>query len=324
MRRAAGLLLAGLGAFLVTFALLLRWWVPEQVIKFALNEYSVTAFEGRGITYFNRASLKEYTGVTAAAVQTIEGDVKSGTASTAVWGSFTALEDQTHHVAIQSSSQRSAFNRRSGLLVNCCAAAIGSDTRVVQSGQGFVLPFGTRHRTYQIFDTTVLKPEPLTFAGTGTIDGMAALKFVEHVASDRFGEQTLPGPLVGMKDQATVTLPEFLTATNTYWVDPVTGRPVDVTLDQTISLKDSGGATRLVLLGGQLSQTPASVRSAVASAQRDHAKITLITGTGPLTGFLAGVIALVLGIVLVARSRQPRVADYDDDEVVDLAGRAGR
>ena len=324
MRRAVGLLLVVLGAFLVTFALLLRWWVPDHVIRFPLNEYSVRAFAGRDITYFNRAALKEYTGVTVAAVQTLEGDVKSGTSSTAVWGSFTALEDQTHHVSIQNTSQRSAFNRRSGLLVDCCAAAIGSNTKVVQSGQGFVLPFGTQRRTYQIFDVTLLRPEPLTYAGTGTIDGMAALKFVEHITNDQFGEQTLPGPLVGMKDQATVTLPEFLTATNTYWVDPVTGRPVEVTLDQTISLEDNGGATRLVLLGGRLSQTPASVRSAVASARQDHARIQLIEDTGPLIGILAGLIALVLGIVLVWRSQQPWVADYDDDEVVDLTGRAGR
>jgi hypothetical protein len=324
MRRAAGLLLAGLGAFLLTFALLLRWWVPGQVIKFPLNEYSVRAFAGRDITYFNRATLKEYTGVTMAEVQTLEGDVKSGTSSTAVWGSFTALEDQTHHVSVQNTSQRSAFNRRSGRLVNCCAAAVGSNSKVTQSGQGFVLPFGAERRTYQIFDVTLLRPEPLTYGGAGTIDGMAALKFVEHISNDQFGQLTLPGPLVGQKDQATVTLPEFLTATNTYWVDPVTGRPIDITLDERISLEDSGGATKLVLLGGQLSQTAGSVRSAVASARQDHAKIQLIEDTGPLTGILAGAIALVLGIVLIWRSQQPWVADYDDDEVVDLTGRAGR
>jgi Porin PorA len=324
MRRAVGLLLTGLGAFLIAFALLLRWWVPGQVIKFPLNEYSVTTYSGTGMTYFSPTSLKEFTGVRATAIQTIDGDVKSGTSSTAVWGSFTALEDNTNHAAIQYNSQRSAFNRRSGLLVNCCAAAIGSNTKVVQSGQGFVLPFGAQRRTYQIFDVTLLRPEPLSYAGTGTIDGMAALKFVEHISNDQFGQQTLPGPLVGMKDQATVTLPEFLAATNTYWVDPVTGRPIDVTLDQTISLEDSGGATKLVLLGGKLSETAASVRSAVASARHDHAKIQLIEDTGPLTGTLAGLIALVLGIVLVWRSQQPWVADYDDDEVVDLTGRAGR
>jgi Porin PorA len=324
MRRAVGLLLTGLGAFLIAFALLLRWWVPGQVIKFPLNEYSVTSYSGTGITYFSPTSLKEYTGVRATATQTIDGDVKSGTSSTAVWGSFTALEDNTNHIAIQYNSQRSAFNRRTGLLTDCCAAAIGSNTKVVQSGQGFVLPFGTQRRTYQIFDVTLLRPEPLTYAGTGTIDGMAALKFVEHITNDHFGQQTLPGPLVGMKDQATVTLPEFLTATNTYWVDPVTGRPIDVTLDQAISLEDTGGATKLVLLGGKLSETAASVRSAVASARQDHAKIQLIEDTGPLIGILAGAIALVLGIVLVWRSQQPWVADYDDDEVVDLTGRAGR
>jgi hypothetical protein len=324
MRRVVGLLLTGLGAFLVAFALLLRWWVPGQVITFPLNEYSVSTYTGSDISYFSTNTLREFTGVRATATKTIEGDVKSGTSSTAVWGSFTALEDNTNHVAIQYSSQRSAFNRRSGLLLDCCAAAIGSNTKVVQSGQGFVLPFGTQRRTYQIFDTTLLRPVPLTYAGTGTIDGLAALKFVEHVANLKFGQQTLPGPLVGMKQQATVTLPEFLTATNTYWVDPVTGSPIDATLDQTISLEDSSGATKLVLLGGRLTQTPGSVRSAVASARQQHGKIQLIQDTGPLIGIGAGLIALALGIVLIWRSQQPWVADYDDDEVVDLSGRAGR
>ena len=46
MRRVAGLTLTALGAFLVTLGLLLRLWVPGQVIKFPLNEYSVTTLTG--------------------------------------------------------------------------------------------------------------------------------------------------------------------------------------------------------------------------------------------------------------------------------------
>lgn len=323
MRRVVGLLLTGLGAFLLTLALLLRLWVPGQVIKFPLNEYLVTTLTGNDITYFNPTDLKEYSGARATATKTIEGDVKSGSPSVAVWGSFTALEDNTNHVAIQYSSQVAAFSRRSGVLLNCCGAAIGANTKVRQSGQGPMWPFGTQHRTYQVFDVTLLRPVPFRFAGTGTVDGIAADKFVEHVVNRRFGQQTLPGPLVGVKGQATVTLPEYLTATNTYWVDPATGTPIDVTLNQRVSLESAGGTTRLLLLAGTLKETPGSVRAAVASAVKSHPLINWIENLGPLTGGALGILMLILGIALVWRSPQPWVPAYDDDDVVD-AGRAGR
>jgi hypothetical protein len=318
MRRVVGLLVTALGSFLVAFALLLRLWVPGQVIKFPLNEYAVTTLTGSDFTYFSPGNLKEYTGVKATATKTVEGDVKSGSSSIAVWGSFTALEDTTDHTAIQYVNQRSAFDRRSGELVNCCAAAIGSNSRAIQSGQGFVLPFGTQHKTYQIFDVTLLRPVPLLFAGTGTIDGMAADKFVEHVVKRRFGQQTLPGPLVGQKQQATVTLPEYLTATNTYWVDPVTGAVVDATQDQTVALEDSSGVSRLVLLGGKLTETPASVQAAVAQAEKSHKKIEWITGIGPLIGILLGLVALAFGIGVIWRAPQPWAPGYDDEDDDDV------
>jgi hypothetical protein len=274
----------------------------------------VTTMTDQDFSYFSPTSLKEYTGVRVTATRTVEGDVTSGSSSVAVWGSFTALQDTTNHAAIQYTSQRSAFNRRSGLLVNCCAATIGAKA-VHQSGQGFTLPFGTAHQTYQIFDVTLLQPVPLTFAGTGTIDGMSADRFVEHVANRKFGQQTLPGPVVGQKEQATVTLPEYLTATNTYWVDPVTGRIIDATQDQRVALEGSSGATELVLLGGKLAETPASVRAAVASASQSHNKINWIQDTGPLIGILVGLVLLIGGVWLIWRTERPYADAYDDEDL---------
>jgi hypothetical protein len=319
MRRAVGLIVTGLGAFLLVFGLLMRYWVPGQVIKYPLNEYSVTTLSGTDITYFSPSLLREFPHVAATAVKTVEGDVSSGSSSLAVWGAFTATEDTTDHTAIQYASQRSAFDRRTGLLVNCCAASVGSDTKVDQAGQGFMFPFGTQHKTYQVFDPTLLAQVPFEFAGTGTVDGLSVDKFVEHVQSRRFGQQTLPGSLVGEPGQATVTLPESLTATNTYWVDPLTGATVDVTMDQTVALQGASPAERLVLLGGTLSETAPSVQAAVASAQQQHSKIALIQVTIPLIGILLGLIALAIGITLVLRAPEPWVPAYDDDEVEDMA-----
>jgi hypothetical protein len=313
MRRAAGLILTALGAFGVTLALLLRLWVPGQVIKFPLNEYSVTTLTGRGITYFNSTSLREFANVRVTVTKTIEGNVTAGSSSTAVWASFTALEDNTHRIAIQHSSQVSAFGRRSGLLVNCCGATVGNNSKVQQSGLGFRWPYGTQHRTYQVFDTTLLRPMPFEYAGTGTIGGITVDKFVEHVVNFRIGKQTLPGQFLGMPHRTTVTLPEYLTATNTYWVDPVTGIPVDMSLNQRTTLRDNAGKTRLVLFAGTLAQTPASTKAAVADARSSHQMINWIQNLGPLTGLLAGALLLVTGIVLLWRSVPAYEPAYDDE-----------
>jgi Porin PorA len=319
MRRGIGLTLTGLGAFLLVFGLLMRYWVPGQALKFPLNEYQVTTLSGNDISYFSASLLREFPDVTATFVKTVEGDVPSGSASTAVWGSFTAIEDTRDNTAIQFLSQRSAFNRRTGTLVTCCGASVGGSTKVRQSGQGFVFPFGTQHKTYQLFDTTLLRPVPVQFTGTATVDGLAVDKFNENVADRQFGQQTLPGNLVGEPAQATVTLPETLTADDTFWVDPVTGAIVDMTLDQTVALHGATPAQRLVLLGGTFTETSASVQAAVTAARQQHPKIQLIQTTIPVIGILLGLLGLAAGIGLVLRSPEPWAPAYDDDEVENLA-----
>src|SRR5258706_15887952 len=96
MRRVLGASLAGLGAFFLVLALLLRFVLPGQVIKFPLNEYVVTKLTGHDVSYFSQKQGKVMNGVTAQATSTVEGDVAAGTSSTAVWNDFTAGGAATH------------------------------------------------------------------------------------------------------------------------------------------------------------------------------------------------------------------------------------
>jgi len=316
MRRVLGLTLTGLGAFFIVLAALLRFYLPGQVIKFPLNEYLVTTLAGHDVSYFSAKQVRELTGVTAKATSTIEGDVSAGSSSTAVWNNFTAVEDMTNNAPIEYTSQRSAFDRRTGVLVNCCGAYIGTNPRVHQSGQGYVWPIGTQQQTYQVFNITLLRPEPFRYEGTGTVNGMTAYKFVEHVVNQQFSTQTVPGSLAGFRGQPTVTLPEYLTETKTYWVDPVTGSPLNVTENQTLSLKDITGTTKLVLFQGHLAATPQTVASAVSTAHSAHLKINLIEDIGPLVFVLLGVVLLTVGITLTVRHPDREEFEYESDEPV--------
>src|SRR5215469_12136221 len=195
MRRVLGTTITGLGAFFLVLALLLRFVLPGQVIKFRLNEYVKTTLAGQDASYFSQGQGKVITGVSAQITSTTWGDVAAGTSSTAVWNEFTAVEDATNNAAIQYISQRSAFDRRSGLIVDCCGAYVNitsvGTTSGHQSGLAYAWPIGTQPITYEVFDTILGRPESYRYAGTGTIDGMTADKFVEQVSNQQFATQSL-------------------------------------------------------------------------------------------------------------------------------------
>jgi hypothetical protein len=314
MRRVLGVTLTGLGAFLIGIGLLSRLVVPGLAVKDPLNERSVTTLTGTNAEYFSPATLSELSGVSVKAVSTTNGDVAAGTSSTAVWNDFTAVQDTTNNAPISYSSERLAFNRRTGELQNCCGAAIGTDTKLNMSGLGYVWPVNTQKKTYQIFDTTLLKPWPVTYAGTATVSGRNTYVYVEKVSNQQFGTQTLPGSLVGLS-AATVTLPQYLTATNTYYVDPLTGGPLKVTEDQSVTL-ESGGVTKLVLLRADLVTTPASTAAAISTVQGDDSEITAVEVIVPLVGILLGIVLMIAGGLLVVLSRDEDEDYYADEDAV--------
>jgi hypothetical protein len=320
MRRVLGLVLTGLGAFFLVLALLMRFYLPGQVIKFPLNEYLVITVSGHDVSYFSAKELKVITGVNARATTTVEGDVTAGSSSTAVWNSFTAVQDITNGAPIEYVAQRSAFNRRTGEIVDCCGAYVSmSNVPTVkghQSGLAFAWPLGTQKQNYDVFDTTLAKPEPFRYEGTANIDGLTAYKFTEQVTNQQFASQTLPGSLAGYPGVPSVTLPEYATETNTFWIDPVTGQPVDVVENHTLSLENITGATKVILYKGVLSDTPANVQSNVNTANAAHFKIDFIEDIGPLAGLILGVVLLVVGIALTIGRRDTEEFAYESDEPV--------
>jgi Porin PorA len=310
MRRVIGLTLAGLGAFLVVVAVLLRSYVGGQLIKFPKNEYFTTTLLGSGVSYFSPSMVRSVSGATMRVTSTVKGDAAAGTSSAAVWNVFTYLYDTTNHATFQFTTRRLAFDRRSAQLVNCCGANIGGNTAIRQSGLvGFLWPFGTQKTTYDVFDPNLNKPRPAQFEGTSTLDGIPVYRFVEHVPSMRSGSQQIPGSLVGMKTQPLVTLPEYYTGTNTFWVDPVTGAQLDVRQDDKLTLGDATGAQRLVLFDGALTMTPQSVRAVVNLDATGRSEFEWFEVIVPLVCGLAGIAALITGIVL-ARTRREDDQDH--------------
>lgn len=312
MRRIIGLTFAGVGAFLIVVAILLRTFLPGQVIKYPLNEYLKTQLRGTDVQYFSPSKIHEISGASMLVTSTVKGDAAAGSSSTAVWNGFTYLYDTTNSLPFEYSSRRFAFDRRTAVLVTCCGANVGGNRSIKQTGLvGFLWPFGTQQITYQVFDPAINKPEPARFAGTSTIDGISVNRYVEHVTHVQDGTVTLPGSLVGMAGTASVTLPEYYTATNTFWVDPETGAQLNTTEVQRLTLEDSTGVTRLVILNGTLNFTPQSLHTVVGLDNTARSEVALIEVILPLVLGVVGLILLVVGIVLA----QVRRGDQSDAAV---------
>jgi hypothetical protein len=320
MRRIFGVTLTALGAFLLIGAVMCRFYLPGQVVKFPLNEYSVSRLAGTNVSYFSPQTGNLVTGAAVRAVSTTQGDVRAGNSSTAVWNNITGVFDVTSspQVPISYSTERFAFDRRTGALLTCCGAEVGT-TRPKFSGQGYVWPIGTHQQSYQVFNTSTMKAEATNFIGTDTVDGLSVDVFVQPINNKQIGTITVPGSLVNISDQATVTLPEYLTATNTYYVDPGTGAPVKIIEAQNETLANpSTGGTALVLFSGTLTTTSASVTDAVNTARHYDTEISAVQSIGPLAGALVGLLLLVAGILLLlgVGSVEYEYEEYDDDEAV--------
>jgi Porin PorA len=315
MRRNIGLVLAGLGAFLIVMAVVLPTWIVSQVVKFPLNEYQTASLAASNASYFSATALTEKTGVTMQATYTIKGDGTAGTSSTAVWDEYSYVYDKTNHQPVQQTTRRFAFDRKTGELTMCCGANVNGDSSVQQRGLvGYVFPMNTKKQTYQVFDTTLNKPVPFPYAGTATVRGIQTYKFTEDVAPVQVGTQTIPGSLAGLS-AASVTLPEYYEIHLTYYVDPTTGALINVQEHQTLNLRNpSTGAQALLLFDADLKVTPDALTTIVKLDTNGRNELTLLKVVLPLVLGIVGVIALVAGLIL-GRRRGPDV----DDEFTEMS-----
>jgi len=319
MRRVVWSVLTGLGVFFIVLALLSRFFVPGQAVKFPLNEVSKTTLQATGASYFSPRFITEESGVTLQTTNTTLGDVAAakskglGSSHVAVWRLYSAVEDITNHtaVSIPAAPNVLAFDRKTGALVPWSGNSVnGTHVNVTSDEQGPLFPLGTKKHDYKVYDTTLKKPVLFTYKGITSTDGVATYVFAANVSAQQVGTQTLPGSLVGMT-ASEVTLPEFYSAKEIYYVDPVTGVPLSVNQNVQETLQDSTGTTRLVLLSADFQTTPDSVAKAVSRDNGGATAISLLDVTVPIVGGLLGVVLLGAGLVL---SRRPEYEEYQEDE----------
>jgi hypothetical protein len=318
VRRKLGLVLIGVGAFLIALAPLIRFYVARQLVAAPLNVYEKTTLRADNATYLDTSKWVIQKGATVTATNTTRGDVRAGDGKIAVWDSFTSIEDTTTKAKIETQAQRAVFDRRTAELRNGRGAAVGTDTTVRQTGVGLFWPIDVKRKSYPYFDVTTKRTWPMNYEGEEKVAGITTYRFVQQIpatVTDSI-KPGVPASLFAMppaqlakipgydKKNNAVAVDRVFQGTVTAWVDPRTGAPVNQEQKVTQTLRTSDGVDRLVVADLDLKMTPESQKSLVHTSNGYATQIALVRTIVPYGGGALGIVLVVLGLALAFTGRR--------------------
>jgi uncharacterized membrane protein len=310
MRRGIGIVLVGIGVFLLVLGALLRFSVVPAVAKAPLSPGEdtggVTQTDQSGVAakLFDPATLTERTDVPLTVTRYTRGDVPASqteeakAGDLAVYDTFQRVEDNAGTVVLADTS-RFAFNRVTSELSNCCGANIDGENVDMSGIVPLKFPMFTKAQNYPYFDTSLNRGVDAVYQGEETIDGLPVYKFIVTVEPTQTGTIEVPGDLVG-SPLPNFVAPRYYSNTLTLWVEPSTGAIVKGESDQLQTLRGPDNTDKVVILDAVIGTTPEEAAAGVEYAKSQAALLALLNNTAPLVAVVLGLILLILGIVLVA------------------------
>lgn len=294
MNRVVGSVLIAVGAFLIVLAPLMRFQVAPALIAAKADQYGISKLQATGAQYFSAPDGKVLTADLDITVTT-RGDIKEAVGDRVVWDEFTSVNDVTHSKpGISFTERRSAFDKRSGVGLNCCGVSVDKEPVQLQ-GQIYKFPFDVEQQTYQVFNATAGKAFEARFVAAEKIDGLDVYKFEQVVPETKTETRNVPAALFDMGESGDVQLDRFYSGTNTYWIEPLTGAPVRQEQRRHEVLKSQDGVERAKAFVADAKMTDETVDELVDNAVAGKSQITLVRTTIPLVLLIVGVVVLVVG-----------------------------
>ncbi len=313
MKRIAGLVLIGIGVFLMIFAPLAKWYIAPRLAVAPLGcdpgplcegGVSISPSSGVATSLFDPATLSTRTDVALVSTRRVKPDqaASDGPNNQTVYDSFQDVTDP-EGVTIDANTERIPFDGHTSVMIDCCGA--NEDGVAITDFSGlnpYKFPFGTQKQTYQYFDGTLSQALPMEYDDTEDIQGLSTYRFVQTIAPTQYSELEVPGDLVGQPDEASVVAPRFYSNVRTVWVEPTTGAIVKGQEVQKQYLAGADGTTEaLIIIEATLQFTEQNTTEAVKTASDGKSQLDLIQKTIPLVALILGLLLIVGGFFLVRR-----------------------
>lgn len=318
MRRRASLVLLAFAVFFAALSPLLRWYAFPRLAKIPPNQYQETVLEAKPATLLDYTSLKAKKVDKITIVQTLKGNVeesekieRSAGRDVVVWDTLSYVQGPDGKM-VSKIPERYIFDAHSQDPVHATGESVDGDA-VSREGIEFKWPFLTEKRDYEYFDAQTRTSSPIHYQGTRNFRGMEVYYF----------EQTVPWTKVPMPKTMPIAItPEqvaktgvtrWYTTKRMFWVDPVTGAPVngeEVHKEELRNAKAMGMPEDTVtVFAGHVKMREDYIVSIVDQVKSQRVLILLLTSYLPWGFLVLGAGLLALSLWLEARSRRPGEAE---------------
>ncbi len=290
MRKFVGLLLLGLGAFLLVAAGMGRFWAPGMAERTPLDVDTRTRLSGTA-QHFDVATGKLVDSkVKATAVD--QSDSKRSDGDVVAFVETTCLVvdqddppdcvDKDDPRLLNAVADVFASDRHTAMAVNA-EKYVGADA-VPHEGLMNKFPIDTERKTYPVWDNVLKKAVPGRYAATERTAGLTTYRFDVDVPST-------DAEVLGDS-------PGTYTTKRSIWVEPRTGALIKQTRQETRTLADGQK-----ILDLDIAYTPATIQKAADVAEDSRSTLRLITVIIPIVGLVGGLALLAAGLLVLRRRR---------------------
>lgn len=302
MRRHLPVVLIGLGAFLVTAALVLRFYGSAQLAVAEEDPRDVVTMHATNATVFVPSTQSEVTTDVTVKQKTV-GDLeaaKDAPGGVVVW--FTTTTRTTAEgVVVQQSMARTALDAATGMAKPCCESfaevvdqAISKDSR---NSLVLKFPFETEKKTYAMWDSVMGKSVKAVYRGTAEVKGVTAYRFEIKVPDTVVGTQEVIAKTIGLTTDGKVPADRTYGIDRTLYVEPHTGAILNDVQDVRDTLTIDGQLVR-TLFAGKLAYTDEQVEATADKYGARGATLQRLRSGIPAVALVAGVLILGAGVVM--------------------------
>ncbi|THA65696.1 DUF3068 domain-containing protein [Streptomyces sp. A0958] len=315
MRRRAGLVLLAFAVFFAALSPLLRWYAFPRLAKIPPSQYQETVLEAKPATLLDYSTLTAKKVDKITIVQTLKGNVEESERIERTAGRDVVVWDALSYVQgpdgkmVSKIPERYIFDAHSQAPVHATGEMVDGDP-VTREGIEFKWPFLTEKRDYQYFDAQTRTSSPIHYKGTRTFRGLEVYYFEQTIPWTKVPmPKTMPIKGITPQQIAKTGMTRWYTTKRMFWVDPVTGAPVngeEVHREEMRNAKAMGMPQDTVtVFAGDVKMREDYIASIVDLVKSQRLLVLLLTSYLPW-GFLAlAAVLLALALWLEARSRRP-------------------
>ncbi|MFF3321745.1 DUF3068 domain-containing protein [Streptomyces sp. NPDC002889] len=315
MRRRASLVLVALAVFCAALAPLLRWYAFPRLAKIPPAQYQEMVLEARPATLLDYGTLQAKRVDKVTIVQTLKGNVeesrkieRSAGRDVVVWDSLSYVVGPDGAM-VSRIPERYIFDAHSQAPVHATGEAVDGDA-VRREGIEFKWPFLTEKRDYEYFDAQTRTSAPIHYQGTRTFRGLDVYYFEQTIPWTKvLYPKTMPIPGIDattLEKQTGTT--RWYTTKRMFWVDPVTGAPVNGEEIHEEELRGGsllGGRDKVTAFAGHVRMREDYIDHTVELVGSQRQLVLLMTSYLPWGLVTLGGGLLALSLWLEARSRRP-------------------